>query len=165
MNQKPKLFPTHFNLILDGDERWALENLYDLDPHLLDEVELLHQVIHAGIRALNQVAEKRLNDPHRLTRTQIESSKTASTKDRKAEVASSAQRAVENYACAPLSPMLRRRLGLFLTEHPGMSEEEAIEHLLGFALDATDAERPRPTLERAARRARLSVLRELASNQ
>lgn len=47
---KPRLFPTHIKLILDGDERNALEALYDLDPFLLDEVELIHRSFRRGSR-------------------------------------------------------------------------------------------------------------------
>lgn len=77
---KPKLFPSHHNLVLDVREQAALDMLFDLDPLLDDERELLHQVLRAGIKTMNQHAEKH-RDPHEPTRTQVETAKRASSQD------------------------------------------------------------------------------------
>ena len=71
-----KLFPTHFRLILDEVERLHMDHLYNLDPHLVDELELLHKVIDKGIAVMKQEAEEN-RDPHNMTRTQLSASKSA----------------------------------------------------------------------------------------
>lgn len=77
---RPKLFPSHHNLVLDAEERGALDDLFDLNPLLDDERELLHRVLRAGIKTMNQHAEKH-RDPHEPTRTQVETAKRASSQD------------------------------------------------------------------------------------
>lgn len=64
VGMKPKLFPSHFNLLLDEFERSALELLYNLAPHLRDEDELVHRAIQAGIRVLNTEAARQREDLH-----------------------------------------------------------------------------------------------------
>lgn len=69
---KPKLFPSHFNLLLNESERSALDNLFNLDPDLADEIELVHRAIEAGIRVMNAEAARKREDPHARGPTRCE---------------------------------------------------------------------------------------------
>lgn len=126
---RPKLFPTRFNVLLDEAERSAMDDLYDLDPLLLDETELLHKVIRAGIAVMNKEAARKRGDPDRgPTRTQIEARKR-----------SVAQEVVENYACLPLEERLRKRLREFVSDRSAiMSQEDALALLLHLGLRSAE---------------------------
>jgi hypothetical protein len=123
---KPKLFPDHFNLLLTNDERMALGDLYNLDPVPVDEIDLLHKALRAGIKAMNREGERLRKHPDRgPTRTEIEA--------RKRSEASGPT--VENYVCTPLEDRLRKKLEAFLRDHPNaMSEEEALALLMDLGL-------------------------------
>ncbi len=156
-----KLFPTHIRLILNEEERSALETLWDeLGGRMDEEVELIHRALREGIKALNREAEAQRQDPDRPpTRSQLEARRSAEKKAGDFSKPITRIPEVENYVAAPISKELRRGLGLYLAKHPDLTEEEVIEHLLSVGLDA-EGEKP-PTLERAARRARLRILRSL----
>lgn len=72
------------------------------------------------------------------------------------------KRKVEHDVSATIPEDLYRRLGLYLAKHPDMDEEEAIERLLGVALEREgEADAANAGLERAARKARRAILRAL----
>ena len=129
-----RLFPTHFQIILTAQERSALETLYDLDTQLVDEMELLHEVIAAGIRVKNRAFEEK-GDTTSPTRTEREASKQAvasrSTRDGASKSrAPSPHRHVELYLGFPINERLRQKFEDYLDEHPTVSEEEAGAFLL-----------------------------------
>ncbi len=155
-----KLFPTHIRLILNEEERSALDTLWDeLGAQMTEEVEMVHRALQEGIKVLNRSAEAQRENPDRPpTRSQLEARRRAEKKAGDfSKVPITRIPEVENYVAAPISKELRRGLGLYLAKHPDLTEEEVIEHLLSVGLDA-EGEKP-PTLESAARRARLSLLR------
>ena len=49
-----KLFPTHFNVILDEGERGALEQLWHYNPGFDEEVDLFHAVLREGIAVMTR---------------------------------------------------------------------------------------------------------------
>jgi len=122
MPTHPKPFPTHFKIILDPQEQSALENLYELAPHLRDEVELIHKAIQKGIVVLNQEATARKKEPeYHPTRSELQAS---------------GSHQVENYVGIPLEERLRRKLQAFLDAHPdAMPEEKAYALLLELGVD------------------------------
>lgn len=156
-----KLFPTHIRLILDSDERTSLDTLWDeLGATMVDELELIHRALREGIRVLNRSAEAQRKNPDRPpTRSQVEVQRAAEKMARKLAPNSAV---VENYVATPISGEMQRRLESFLATHPDMGEEDAIQHLLDVALRSAEGDK-QTTLERAARRARLCILRGLAT--
>jgi len=104
-----RLFPTHFNLVLDEIERIDLDELFDLHPHV-GEVELVHKAIRAGIEALKHVAKKR--DPSKPTRTEVEATRRS--------MAQTAARKGIRRKPEPFSPNhVDRQVSCTLTEEPG----------------------------------------------
>lgn len=155
-----KLFPTHIRLILDGSEQNALGTLWDeLGGQMDEEVEMVHRALREGIKVLNREVEAQRRNPDRPpTRSQLEARRSAEKRAGDiSKVPIARTREVENYVAAPIGEELRRGLGLYLAKHPDLTEEEAIEYLLSVGLDAEE-EKP-TTLDRAACRARLSLLR------
>lgn len=152
-----KLFPTRFNLVLDEEERMAMDTLWDeLGSKMVDELELIHRAIAEGIKVLNRVGEAQRTSPDRPpTRTQVEAQKKTEKRARKLAPDSAV---VHNYVATPISGDMQRRLESFLVTHPGMGEEDAVRYLLDLALSSTEGEE-QTTLERAASRARLMLLR------
>lgn len=123
---KPKLFPNRFNLLLDAAERGALEDLFDLDPHLVDENELLHKALRAGIEKLNQAASAQRKDPDRPpNRTEV----AARTRSASREGSQ-----VELYLGFPISEELRQKFQDYLDAHPKIAEEDAAAFLLDQGL-------------------------------
>lgn len=154
-----KLFPTHFRVILSEEERSALDTLWDeLGGQMDEEVEMIHRALQEGIKVLNREVEaQRRNADRPPTRTQLEAQKRTEKRARRLSPDSAV---VENYVATPISGELQRRLEAFLIRHPDMSEEDAIQHLLDVGLRSGEGDE-QTTLERAARRARLSILRGL----
>lgn len=158
-----KLFPTHIKLILDEDERSALDTLWDeVGATMAEELELIHRALREGIKVLNRGAEAQRRNPDRPpTRSQVEVQRTAEKMARRLSPNSAV---VENYVASPISGEMQQRLESFLVTHPDLGEEEAIQHLLDVALRSVEGDK-QTTLERAARRARLCILRALASER
>lgn len=155
-----KLFPTHIRMILNEEERSALGTLWDeLGGHMTEEVELIHRALREGIKALNRHAEAQRKNPDRPpTRTQLEGQGRVEKKARRLSPDSAV---VENYVATPISGEMQKRLESFLVTHPELGEEDAIQHLLDLALRSFEGDK-QTALERAARRARLSIIRGLA---
>jgi hypothetical protein len=155
-----KLFPTHIRLILDADEQTALDTLWDeLGARMVDELELIHRALREGIKVLNREVEAQRKNPDRPpTRTQLEAQNSV---EKKARRLSSESAVVENYVATPINGEMRKRLESYLVRHPEMSEEDAIQHLLDVGLRSGEGDK-QTTLERAARRARIGILRGLA---
>ena len=164
----PRLFPTHFNIILDAYQRSALEDLFELDPHLLDEVELLHDVIREGIKAMNRAAEER-GDTRGIepTRTEVEASKEARAARSWSSKswAPTPHRHIESYIAFPIDEGLRQDLEDFLDANESLGEEEAYALLLARGLASHHEggdEGNVPLSKRTARaRRRLTLLRGL----
>lgn len=161
----PKQFPTHFKIILTEQERAALDTLFDLDTQLIDEVDLLHEVIAAGIRVKNRAMEEK-RDTTSPTRTEIEASKEA----RAARSWSSKSwtptphRHIESYIAFPIDEGLRQDLENFLDANESLGEEEAYVLLLarGLASHHEGDVGNVPFSKRTARaRRRLTLLRGL----
>lgn len=152
-----KLFPTHIRLILDPHEQTSLDTLWDeLGARMVDELELIHRALREGIKVLNREAEAQRKNPDRPpTRTQLEAQKRTEKRARRLSPDSAV---VENYVATPISVEMQARLEAFLARHPDMSEEDAIQHLLDVGLSSGEGD-TETTLERAARRARESLLR------
>lgn len=171
MNHKPKMFPEHFNLLLDADEHAALDDLYDLDPYLDGPNELLHQVLRAGIRALNELTRKHPKDPHEPTRTQVEATKrkNAQKSDRSPEkekergIYPKPHYHIEDKITLPLERRLRMRLEDFLAENQGvMSDAESLQMLLDLGLEHAADERPDHVLDMIKKEYRRRRLHRLA---
>src|ERR1019366_7984688 len=134
---QPKLFPTHFQIILDTSEQTSLDTLYELHPDL-DEVQLLHHAIRKGIMALNKEAEDR--DPHNPTRSQLATSAarmpqnwTLVRGEPSAAVPAQAitpHRCIEPYIATSVSERLRQRLEDALSARPAWDEEGLWQRLL-----------------------------------
>jgi hypothetical protein len=107
------LFPSHFNLLLTVGERSAMETLYEQqDQRLVDETELLHKVLVAGIEAMNAAASA----------------------TRKVAAAES-KPSIENYIGLALPEPLRQRIQTFLDMSSFDHEEDAFTMLLDLGLD------------------------------
>lgn len=142
---RPKPFPTHFKIILTEHERIALDTLYERDPHLIDELELLHEVIAAGIRAKNREAEARGSGSAEPTRTEIEIAKSKRTtavngqgrscRDQEPALFPVPHRHVELYLGFPIDEALRQDLEDFLDANESLDEETAYALLLRRGLD------------------------------
>jgi len=79
---RPRLFPSRFNLLLDEAERGALQDLFELHPNLVDESELLHEALRAGIKQLNEADSAQLKEPERPpNRTEVQARKRALADD------------------------------------------------------------------------------------
>jgi hypothetical protein len=140
----PKLFPTHFQIILDEHERGSLDTLYDVEPYLRDEVAMLHEVIRAGIKALKPIAEEKRRDPLHRTRSQREverkrsathhATKVALKVERERSPVPAPHRHVEKYVGFPISEGLRQKFEDYLDEHESVSEEDALVFLLDQGL-------------------------------
>lgn len=129
-----KLFPTHHSIILDEDERSALDTLFDeMGARMVDASELIHLAIREGIKVLNREAEARRKNPDRSpTRSQVEARMNA-------EASQDADVSVENYECFPLEERLRRKLHTFLRDHPYMiPKEEVLALLLHLGIDRAE---------------------------
>ncbi len=137
-----KPFPEHFRIILEADERNALEALFENDSHLIDELELLHDALRAGIRVLNQADVARRKDPDRpSTRTEVEVARKRSAGHASSPDESftgwqvpSPHRHVERYLGFPLTEDLRQKFEDYLNEHTKISEEDAGQFLLDQGL-------------------------------
>lgn len=115
-----KLFPRHFNIILSEQERGALEDLYERDETLVDELELVHKVLVEGIKSIVGAAGKDDTSPAFAAN---------------AAVAGSSPK-VENYVGFPIRKRLRDKLEAFLDSFPdAIREEEALAMLLDLGLD------------------------------
>lgn len=124
---KPKLFPSHFNLILNESERSALDRLYNLDPHLVDEIELVHRALQAGIRVLNAETAQKREDPHLRgpTRTDLQAQSNNPTTGPP----------LANRRRLPLAERIARRLEAFIRANPDvLPEEEASAMLIDLGL-------------------------------
>ena len=131
----PKLFPTHFNLVLTAYENGALDELFEHDHLLRDENELIHKALAAGIKVMTEAAAKRrkAEDPQ-PTRTQLLARAAMKRPPR-------VPRQAENYIGFPLSERLRLRLEDFLEDCPGaMDEERAAAMLLDLGLQAAEGQ-------------------------
>ncbi len=129
-----KPFPTHCQIILTPQEHSGLDSLYALATQLIAEMELLLEVIAAGIRVKNREFEEK-GDTTSPTRTEREASKrtvaSRSTRDGASKsTAPSPHRHVELYLGFPISEGLRQKFEEYLDEHPTVSEETAGAFLL-----------------------------------
>lgn len=152
---RPKLFPSHINVVLDEGERLALSELYEQDAYLDGPNELLHQALRAGIRTLNELTRKHPKDPHEPTRTEVEASK-RSTGQQKEKSSPSKGRTIfpkphyhiEDEITLPLETRLRIRLEDFLAENQGvLSDEESLQMLLDLGLEHAAGEKPDHVLD------------------
>jgi hypothetical protein len=163
---KPKLFPEHFNLLLDADERLALDDLYELDTSLTEPIEIVHEALRAGIKALNQAAQQRGRDPHEPTRTELEAGKRSTARrneksppQKEPSIYPKPHYHVENYIGIPLETRLRIKLEDFLLENQGvMTDEEAFQLLLDLGLRYAAGERPSEVIQRVRKEARRRVI-------
>jgi hypothetical protein len=167
---KPKMFPEHFNLLLDVEERNALDDLYELDPYLDGPNELLHQALRAGIRALNELTRKHPKDPHEPTRADVEATK-RSKAQHKENSSPSKERTIfpkphyhiEDYVAVPLETRLRIRLEDFLAENQGvLSDEESLQMLLDLGLEHAADQKPDHVLDMIKKEYRRRRLHRLA---
>jgi len=144
MTAKP--FPTHFWVILNPKEQWDLHELFDQDPHLIDEFELVHKALAKGITVMQH--EYRANrDPHNLTRTDLSAPEASSARQSalgKRSHSAARHRHVENYLGVPIGELLRERLESALSEHPEMGEETFYAVLLDLGLQKLGEEPDAP---------------------
>jgi hypothetical protein len=140
-----KLFPNRFRLLLTEHERLDLDELYNLDTVVDDEVEPLHKAIAAGIHALQQVAKKR--DPTQPTRIQLEANKRSVAQTTCQKGVHPANRAStqsdENEAswvACPISDKLRGKFESYLDAHPDLDETSALARLLERGLQGAEHE-------------------------
>lgn len=170
MNHKPKMFPDTFNLLLDADERHALDDLYDLDTSLREPIEIVHEALRAGIKALNQAAQQRRRDPHEPTRTELEAGKRSTARKNEKSSPKKAPSIypkphyhVENYIGIPLETRLRIKLEDFLAENQGvLSDEEAFRMLLDLGLEHAAGKKPDHVLDMIKKEHRRRRLLRLA---
>lgn len=155
LKPKPKMFPEHFNLLLDAGEHVALSELYEQDPYLDGPNELLHQALRAGIRALNELTRKHPRDPHEPTRSEVEASKRSNGQNNERSSSKEERRIypkphyhIEDTITLPLETRLRVRLEDFLAENQGvMSDEEALQMLLDLGLEYAADQKPDHVLD------------------
>lgn len=131
MTVKP--FPTHFWVILDPTEQAHLHELFDKDPHLVDEFELVHKALGKGI-AVMQREHHANRDPRNMTRTELGTSASSSGRRSKRSQLPAGHRDVESYLGVPVGEELRQRLEDALSEHPEVDEETFYAAVLDVGL-------------------------------
>lgn len=75
----PKPLPEHYRIILEPHELTALENIYEAQPWWREPLELLHEVIREGLKAMNRAGASK-QDPTEPTRSQLEVDREAKAK-------------------------------------------------------------------------------------
>jgi len=132
-----RMFPTHLRIILDAAEQSALGVLYDLDSHLLDEMELIHDALHAGVEVLNQQAAARKKDPDRPpTRTEVEARKKALARQDDDDLVTEFPKRIE----LDLTLEQQERMQYLADHLPHESDEALLSEVLSRGIDIVQHE-------------------------
>src|SRR5580658_4985689 len=123
-----KLFPTRFNLVLPPDQQSSFQELWEYNPEFREEVQLLHAVIRAGIKAMIRTTEARQPALKRkLHEYKRANAQTAGQRRllRDQEQPPFNHRHIETYVATFIGETLRQDLEDFLDAHPDLDEEQA----------------------------------------
>jgi hypothetical protein len=162
-------FPKTVKLALPDFQREALDVLLERQPQIQTDDDLLAQVLSRGILSMLDDSRNANNSetyPSGIERLKRRLDDMAMIADGHSRYLDSPPekppvpktRAFSGYAAAPIDESLTKRLNAYLQDHPELTEEDAVVHLLEIGV----AQAARSAFGKAVTRARQRILTGLA---